>query len=323
METSPQRSTPRDVFAHLFATIMLIASVVGFTALLFQYVNVGFPDELQPWGFQAASNIARGAMAVLVVVWPVYLFLMRLLARDISADPEKREIKIRKWLFYFTIFAAALAVVIDLVTAVSSFLDGEITLRFALKILSVLLVAGAVFGYYLWDLKRGDIGPSYLPRLAAAAASLAVVAGIVVGFFVMGTPAEQRARRFDEQRIQDLQSIQWQIADYWGKKQVLPASLDDLTDSISGYTAPRDPESKQAYEYRVIEPLKFELCASFARVSDKRYEQSSALYDRPYNSDWDTNWTHGAGRSCFVRTIDPDRYKQLLPAPAPKPVPID
>jgi hypothetical protein len=61
---------------------------------------------------------------------------------------------IRKWLIYFTLFAAALIIIGDLVTLLNRFLEGELTVRFLLKVLAVFFVAGSVFYYYLWDLRK-------------------------------------------------------------------------------------------------------------------------------------------------------------------------
>ena len=45
-ETNIPKSTPKDVFMHLLAIVALYASVISFIALLWQYVNVWFPDSL-------------------------------------------------------------------------------------------------------------------------------------------------------------------------------------------------------------------------------------------------------------------------------------
>ena len=133
-----------------------------------------------------------------------------------------------------------------------------------------------------------------------------VLISVVAGFVVAGPPSEQRALRFDGQRLADLQSIQWQIVNFWQAKQTLPKTLDDLNDSISGFTTPTDPETGEAYGYVVKAAARtFELCASFDRAN----KDVSMKMSRPIPADGlNENWAHGEGRVCFERTIDPDRY---------------
>jgi hypothetical protein len=51
---------------------------------------------------------------------------------------------------------AAAALIGDLTTLVYNALAGELTSRITLKALVVILIAGAVFGYYLLDLRREE-----------------------------------------------------------------------------------------------------------------------------------------------------------------------
>ncbi len=311
-------STPQDVFLHLFNILAFYVSVIGFITLSVQYINAFFPDPLNFY-YTAMANGVRWATAVLFVAVPAFLLSASLLAKDLAKEPRKRELKLRKWLIYFTLFLAAVTIVIDLITFIYNFLSGELTIQFFLKILVVLLVAGAVFGYYLWDLRRKNL-ESTVPRLLAVAVALVAAGSILAGFFIIGTPAAQRDRRFDEQRVWDLQSLQSQIVNYWMQKQSLPKELGQLEDSISGFAVPLDPETKSAYEYKVAGPLSFELCADFRTSS-----QLAGLAERikplsPYDA-FPPNWSHAAGRACFSRTIDPELYKNRLdnfglPAPA-------
>ncbi|MBI1934269.1 hypothetical protein HYS30_01255, partial [Candidatus Peregrinibacteria bacterium] len=152
------KSSPRDVFLYLLLIITLYVSVGSLTALLFQYVNVLFPDPLEY--LQGALDIIRRSTAALIILFPVYLFIALLLSRDVARHAEKAELSVRKWLLSLTLFLAALAVIGDLVTVLYHFLSGELSVRFILKATSVLIIAGAVFGYYLWDIrewKRGHL----------------------------------------------------------------------------------------------------------------------------------------------------------------------
>lgn len=152
----PVKTTPKEVFLHLLEFVTLYAVVISFISLLFQYVNLLVPDILERGFYATASyySIARRAIATLIVVFPVYLLTAKYLNGIYLAKPEKQHSRLRKWLGYFTLFVAGGTILIDLVTLIYNFLEGDLTTRFILKVLSVLLVAALVFIYYLWDLKR-------------------------------------------------------------------------------------------------------------------------------------------------------------------------
>ncbi len=147
------KSGPKDVFMHLMVFVALYVSVVSFITLLFQYINYWQPDPLTFYQ-ESVMNSIRWSASVLFVMFPVYLVVSWLINKDSAVDADKKNLKVRKWLTYLTLFASALTVIIDIITLLYNFLGGDLTLSFFLKILVVLLVAAAVFGYYLWDLKR-------------------------------------------------------------------------------------------------------------------------------------------------------------------------
>jgi len=140
-----------------------------------------------------------------------------------------------------------------------------------------------------------------------------VTVAVITGFFIVGSPQEERLRRFDEQRVGHLQTLQYQILNYWQNKGGLPAKLSDLRDDISGFVPPVDPEkSGVEYDYRVIDEkqLKFELCADFARPSLSRMEAGYPKIARPIEPySISENWQHDSGRVCFERAIDKEIYK--------------
>lgn len=311
-DTVKTHSTPKDVFFHLLATIMLYTSVYAVITLLFSCINILFPDALSFY-YAGELDTIRLSTAILIVGFPVYMIMMMLIHRDIAVEPAKNDIAARKWLTYLTIFLAAIMIIADLITLLYNFLNGELSMRFLFKILVVLVIGAAVFGYYLWDIRKDgriERGHSSLMTFGAWIAGGAVV---VVSFVVAGSPWYQRSVRFDAQRISDLQTIQGQTIQYWTQKSVLPAKLDDLTDTISGFRAPVDPESGAAYNYRVKGKLAFQLCADFTTKSvgdAMKGERPYAVYP---NDPYSQNWSHDIGQVCFDRTIDPELYRQNPP----------
>jgi hypothetical protein len=311
------KSSPKDVFMHLLMIGMLYVGAFSFVSLWFDYINFLFPDALNYY-YQGILDGILFATATLVVVFPVYLLLSRLLEKEMAADPEKRELRARKWLVYLTLFIAAIAIIVDVVRLIYDFLSGALTTPFFLKIFVVLLVAAAVFGYYLWDVRRKSGAETKIPKTLALVVSLVVFGSIVGGFFIVGTPSHQREARLDNQRISDLQNMQSQIINYWQQKNTLPAKLSNLADSISGFVPPKDPETGMEYEYSVKDPLSFELCAAFKTASIGT--DMTGGYSKPlpigYSGDpYNQNWSHQAEHTCFLRAIDPELYKISKPVP--------
>lgn len=301
------KSTPKDVFLHLFNILTFYISIISFITLWIQYINVLFPDPLNFYYSEIANSI-RWSTSVLFIAVPAFLITSWFLTKDFSVNPQKRELKLRKWLIYFTLFISAVVIIIDLITFVYNFLSGELTIQFFLKIFVVLFIATAVFGYYIWELRRKNI-ISKIPKALAWGVAFTVLASIVAGFFIVGTPAVQRDRRFDEQKVGDLQNLQNQIVNYWIQKESLPRQLGQLEDSISGFIVPKDPESDMDYEYNVIDLLSFELCATFKTSSKKLPYAAKEIKPVSLYDSFQQNWDHEAERTCFKRTIDPELYK--------------
>jgi len=312
-----QSNTSKDVFLHLLNILAFYLSVISFITISIQYINVLFPDPLN-FNYTGIANQVRIFTSILVIAVPVYILTSWLLGKDLKKNPEKREFQLRKWLLYFTLFAAAVTIIVDLIILVYNFLSGELTLRFLLKVLAVLLVTAAVFGYYIWDLRRKDGEASKAPKKLAWVVALAVLGIIVGGFFIVGTPAEQRDRRFDEKRVNHLQQLQSHIVNYWQQKEKLPQNLAQLEDSISGFLVPTDPQSQEPYEYRVTGDLSFELCATF-KTASKDFGQAR----KPYYGVYGQNWEHEKGRNCFERTIDAELYKSEKGGRLIAPLPVD
>lgn len=312
---------PRDLFIHLLAIAALYGSVVSILTLLFQYINVSFPDTLDFYYTGAVDSI-RWAASALIVLFPVYLFLMVMLERDNARHPEKREFKVRKWLVYFTLFISAITIIVDLITLLYNFLGGELTIHFALKIISVLVVAVAVFGFYFWDLRRKIGDKPLVLTLTAWSASAIVIIAIVAGFLVVGTPAYQRRHRFDEQRIQQLQNIQNEIINYWQRTHVLPGQLSDLQLSGYGFSVPVDPQTGEPYAYHRTGDFSYQLCGLFQTEGEPKVFPNTKAASYPYTGDHYImmDWSHSAGNICFPRVIDPQYYKgdaqsKMLPIP--------
>ncbi|RJQ35224.1 hypothetical protein C4568_01230 [Candidatus Parcubacteria bacterium] len=303
--------TPKDFFLWVGAMVALYAGVVAFVSLIFDYINYVFPSRISNAYYYANPyDSISYEMASLIVLTPLALFLMRTIRKGMAADHSRRDIWIRRWALYLTVFIAGVTFVIDLIVLLNTYLQGEdLTIGFLLKVLTVLLVAGLGFMHFLADIwGYWDKHPEYAKSVNYAVGALIIVS-IIAGFFIVGSPQEMRERKQDAVRLDHLQQIQWQIVNHWQQKERLPMTLADLNDAISGFQAPVDPKTGEQYQYRQSGAMSFELCATFAKDGGNQGGRMEFAVDSmaPVKGVSD-NWQHGAGRSCFERTIDPELY---------------
>ncbi|MBL7045103.1 MAG: hypothetical protein ISR98_00680 [Parcubacteria group bacterium] len=309
MENTKTKVSPKDFFLYVGVMVALYVSAFSLLALLFNYINILFPDQLDFYrgNFSAA---VRFSIASLIIIFPTYLVLTKVLNRDVRNNPEKKVLWIRKWLIFFTLFVAGVTIIIQLIRLINEFLGGDITTQFALKIVAVLVVTGAVFGYYMYDLKGKWEREVKKAKTIGWITTLIVLVTIISGFFIIGTPASQRLIRFDERKVEDLQSIQWRVVSFYQSKERLPKNLEELKDPISSFAVPVDAQSGEDYGYNIISGFTFELCADFNKESTGTQNENIRIA-KPFGGPGieDSNWAHDEGEVCFERTIDPDLYK--------------
>jgi len=334
----PTKTTPKDFFVHVAATIALYVAAGAIINLVVSVIDYSFPDKLA--GYFAVSSVAW-PISMLVVLIPLLYVLEWILKKDILRMPEKRDLWVRRWRIYLTLFLTGATIVGDLIVLINTYINGEVTERFIFKVLAILIICGVIFTYYLLDRATESHKVIVWRKMFAWIGLVLIVVSIVSGFIIVGSPAKQRALRFDSQRVSDLSGIQYQIVNYWQNKGVLPSTLTDLKDSISGYAVPVDPDNQTAYEYSITTPSartlstdtdiaisssnipSFELCATFDLPSQDLKGRGTSYpsftissYSPYYGSDSPEIWKHDAGRACFSRNIDKEKYPTTnKPAP--------
>lgn len=312
--------------------ITLYASVFALISLVFDYLNYAMPDALQYYSGDPYSGGVSYEMASLVVLFPIFLSISHIIIKSIKADPTRERVWVRRWAIYLTLFAAGATIAGDLITLIMYFFNGDVTLRFLLKVLTVLLVAGGGFLHYVADLRGYWTREVAKARLVRWASGALVLITISAGFFIIGTPWQARLYRYDDQKVIDLNQIQAQVVNYYQRKGSIPASINNLNDSLVGYTVPTDPQAigdesgTYTYEYKVKSGLSFELCATFnaptrPSAAARTISTAPALYGTKGQAVADT-WQHDAGHTCFERAIDPAKYPPLSGKATPSQIQI-
>jgi len=307
MEQINSKTTAKDFFIYLGVLIGLYASTISLINLLFSLINKWLPD-INTFSYDSYTYSIRFAIAVLVIFFPAFMYLSRISTQAIVLTPEKKEMWVRRWFSFLTLFIAGLTIAIDLSTLVYRFVGGEdLTLRFVLKVLVVLIIAVVIFRYYLAELRRDFTLPAPRRKYYAYMSWLVIVISVILGVIAIGSPVNQRNIRFDQQRISDLQNIQYQIINFWQQKGILPKVASDLNNDLAGFVLPLDPETKTAYVYNKKSDMSFELCATFKTV-DSAKDMNGRVSNPVYDGFTNEVWQHDMGDVCFSRTIDKDLY---------------
>lgn len=331
-----------DVFIYLGIGISLVVSVYNLLQILFTAIDRKFVDVLSSSYVDIYNSDVRMAVALLVVMYPLYVFLSWYVAKDIAKFLYKRDLTIRKIMIYITIFVTVCSLIGTLVSIIYTYLGGELSVRFAYKAVSVFVVSLGVFGYYFYSVRRDYSIKTFIPVISTVVATVVVIASLVWSISIVGTPSEMRAKRLDSTRLSDISSLQQQVLSRFQSTDKLPTTLNELNDAFQGYAVPVDPVTKEVYGYKVVEqPVMrfnyttnkkematnaiFELCANFETVRNvnnngngiknvpvmgglSAVDISYSVSNYYYDGDQTPFWNHEVGETCFKRIISPDMY---------------
>ena len=333
-----------DFLLYLGVFISLVTSVTNVLEIIFTAIDKKFVDTINTVSnYDYSNDGTRMAIASLVVMFPVYMLLSWYISRDIVRLPFKKELFVRKVMVYAALFVTVLTLIGTLVSAVYTYLGGDLTIRFGLKALTVALVALAVFGYYIYSLRRDYTKKTYIPLVIGLATTFFVLSSVIFSISIIGTPSEMRAKKIDNTRLSDISRIQQEILTRFNATDKIPVNLSELNNAFQGYAVPSDPVTKVPYAYKVIAqptfkvnlqtnkkelatPAIFELCATFDTVRNLNERGNPVTVAEPvglatggvdvmysanntyYDGDQSPFWNHEKGEKCFKRIISADMY---------------
>jgi len=284
--------SPKHFFLQLGSLVSLYASVSLFLVLVYAVINKTVGDVHY---FSNDEGAMRFAIAGLVVLFPLYVIISRVIGNMYRNHANLIHSSTKKWITSVTLFVSGLVLAGDLFAVIYRFLEGSTTASFILKALAVLVVLGTTFWYYLQDIKRTDYSDKKLSQYYGIASAAVIVVFIVVGFAYAKSPVTVRKINNDNQRVSDISLLQNYIVDYWQRTGALPETLAEIEDPILHVSIPEGPNG-EVYTYSMKSDVEFELCAVFETDSIKSQV-------RNYDSHYDF-YAHGVGETCFGRTVD-------------------
>lgn len=144
-------SGARNVFFLLLNFITLYLSAVALIMLTWGLGDSWFADPLAS-SSSSGTGLVRAGISMVVVAFPAFLFFSGRV-RPLLETQDQRSIFLRS-LIYLTLLIIALTAIGDVITVIYLLLGGELTGRFAVRGLGILLTVGLVYAYYLGDLRQ-------------------------------------------------------------------------------------------------------------------------------------------------------------------------
>ena len=149
----PERAgigSARDAFLHLLAFTALYASAISLILLLFTYIEFWFPDPAMRTSthqVEAALSSIRAQLATLIVAYPLFLLTWSYLLREVRQTPEQAKSGVRRWLSFLSLFVGAVTIMTDVICVVYFLVEGDLTNRFLLKVLTLFVITGSISLY--------------------------------------------------------------------------------------------------------------------------------------------------------------------------------
>jgi hypothetical protein len=321
---------PREFITYLGYTISYLVVAISFIIFSFSFTNILFPEigGYSSLGYQSVFG-SLGVFTTAVLVFLIMVWVVLRLVQEKKTHPESKP---RLWILQLGMFAGFVVLAITLAVLIRYFFSGEITARFLIKTIIVLIVGIDAVLFFRHESGKTVDTPKWISLGASIGAMIVMIAGIIATFAYLGTPNISRAIRNDQARINDVQTLQSTITNWYQSHGELPTDLATLKKQ-DYYQEPRDPEylKGKVYTYQVIDAkkLQYQVCADFALASDNKFVirkdraefangRSTApmpvvYYDETKSgavseTNLENQWDHGAGKHCFDRTIDIKMY---------------
>ncbi len=286
------KNDAKYVFYYLLSLTALIFMAISVGMIAYGIINELVADTLINGSYYNSYNGQfKFAISAIIIAAPLFYISTGLIRKGIYKGEIKSDSPIRRWLTYFILFVSSLVILGSLISVVNSFLGGELTSRFILKMITVFIISGLTFAYYFYDIKAEKVeAKDKWIKIFFFSSLVIVLAAFISVWFFIESPQKARERKLDQTTVNKMANLEGEINYYYSKNKELPEEISDL---VKGSQFVSLNESN--IEYVKKGDKSFELCATFLSESE---DLGSAYNYRPgsYHS-------HEAGYHCFPGEI--------------------
>lgn len=148
----------KDTVFYLFLFVTLHLASFGLIFLAFNIIELKFPLSTDYANSANLQGSIRYWLAWSFVFVPVYFYVAWVAEKKRKLSANFGMSTGRQWLTYIALFSATMTLLGDMIALILAFLSGDMSFRLGLKVITILLIAGAVIAYYYRDIKIAEAG---------------------------------------------------------------------------------------------------------------------------------------------------------------------
>lgn len=282
-------------FYYLLSLVALIFTALSVGMIAFGIIDKTVLDALNMGN--NANGTLKFAISAILIATPIFYTMQKFINKGLKNGELTKDSGVRRWLTYFILLVSSVTILGVFISIINSFLSGELTMSFILKALSMIVISATVFSFYFYDIKREDVvSKNKVMKIFFFASLGLIVIAFIASWFFVESPTVTRAKRLDQNLVNNISSLENAVNSYNEKYKKLPETMDDIKNNRDIYLGQQslvDPETGAAIVYKKTGDKNYEFCATF-RTDNKNIDPRT---DTTYYSD--PTKLHGTGYQCI------------------------
>lgn len=255
-------------YFYLLSLVSLIFLSISLGLILFNIINIVFSDGLI---LRTYDSQLKFSISALLVSAPVYYLTQHFIGLGFVKNEFLRDSNLRKWLIYLILLVSSVIILGLLINLFNNFLSGELTVKFALKSLTVFFLSSFIFCYYLYNLSKNQ--KKVFQKIFLYSSIAIILAIFVSAFFFIESPKVARDRKHDQHILSNVHNLEALINEYYNVNESLPGNLEDIKNFNNRIRYFND-NILTYIDYILIDETDFKLCATMKLDSDSMFREN-------------------------------------------------